>query len=551
MIASLARYWNTLRYLKPIQVYGRLWFRLYRPRPDLKSAPDYQKPGGTFVEPCRRSPSLIGSTQFEFLGETGMLADTADWNHPDKSKLWLYNLHYFNDLNALGCVKRTAWHRALIARWIVENPPALGVGWEPYPTSLRIVNWVKWTMRSNAPPPECLHSLAIQARWLCRRLERYLLGNHLFANAKALVFAGLFFSGDEASGWYRAGMRLLDGELQEQVLKDGGHFERSPMYHLIILEDLLDMVNIHKVFGISYPPQWDVVAGRMLRWSRVMRHPDGGIPFFNDAAFGIAPEPEQLDRYARDIGVECSDSESHRIYHFDQSGYARLEAGDAVLLVDMAPVGPDYLPAHAHADSLSFEWSLGVRRVVVNGGTSVYGSGSERLRQRSTSSHATVVVDGKNSSDVWSGFRVGRRARIIEARIWREGEMCCAVGAHDGYRWLLGCPVHRRMWSLRVGELRVIDDLLGSGRHEVEIVFPLASGLRPNVGKDRSLVTVVDEENGHRVCTLRVTRGINIVAERSAWHQHFGETLETWRLRLLLRGELPLSHETIFCWDRS
>ncbi|WP_170265742.1 hypothetical protein [Thiohalocapsa marina] len=29
------RYWHTLRHLRPVQFYGRLWFRLYRPRPQV------------------------------------------------------------------------------------------------------------------------------------------------------------------------------------------------------------------------------------------------------------------------------------------------------------------------------------------------------------------------------------------------------------------------------------------------------------------------------------------------------------------------------------
>ncbi|WP_335338113.1 heparinase II/III family protein [Thioalkalivibrio nitratireducens] len=185
------------------------------------------------------------------------------WNDPRRDKLWLYNLHYFDDLNAVDADARAGWHRALIPRWIAENPPGQGNGWEPYPTSLRIVNWVKWALRQGAPPGEAdsalvgrppedppaarkradghpvllresagfRHSLAVQARWLRRRLEHHLLGNHLFANAKALVFTRAFFRGAEAEHWLALGQRLLARELREQILADGGHFERSPTGH--------------------------------------------------------------------------------------------------------------------------------------------------------------------------------------------------------------------------------------------------------------------------------------------------------------------------------
>ena len=79
------------------------------------------------------------------------------------------------------------------------------------------------------------------------------MGNHLFANAKALIFSGLFFDGEEAKSWYLKGFNILKRELAEQILPDGGNFELSPMYHIIFLEDLLDLVNIHRAFNRELP----------------------------------------------------------------------------------------------------------------------------------------------------------------------------------------------------------------------------------------------------------------------------------------------------------
>ena len=91
-------------------------------------------------------------------------------------KLWRYNQHYFDDLNAEGAAERQRWHERLLVDWMAANPPSQGIGWEPYPTSLRIVNWVKWSLAGNSLTDDCLHSLAIQARWLRRRLERQFAG---------------------------------------------------------------------------------------------------------------------------------------------------------------------------------------------------------------------------------------------------------------------------------------------------------------------------------------------------------------------------------------
>jgi uncharacterized heparinase superfamily protein len=412
---------------------------------------------------------MSGPRSFRFLNEDGVLRD--DWDDATRSKLWLYNLHYFDDLNCEAAPLRDAWHAALMDEWIERHPPGAGTGWEPYPTSLRIGNWIKRHLDGRRLSNRQSHSLAVQTRWLMQRLEWHLLGNHLFANAKALVLAGLLFDGDEAQRWLAKGLSIIRRELPEQVLADGGNFERSPMYHAIFLEDLLDLVNVASVYPGSIKAgelaQWREVAGRMLGWMRTLTHPDGEISLFNDAAVGIAPAPAELDDYATRLDVAVLSPEVDRMAGapaltvLRDSGYIRIEGSIAVTLLDVAPVGPDYLPGHAHADTLSFELSVSGQRVIVNGGTSRYGLGSERLRERSTAAHSTVVVDGQNSSEVWGGFRVARRARPFGLHISRQSSDALVSCAHDGYRRLAGRPVHQREWRQRLECLTVSDHIDG------------------------------------------------------------------------------------------
>ncbi|MGH8675674.1 MAG: heparinase II/III family protein, partial [Burkholderiales bacterium] len=322
---------------------------------------------------------------FRFLNET-LPQGNGRWGEGAPSQLWRYNLHYFDDLNAFDAEDRHRWHVEAIAKWIRDNPPGRGDAWAPYPTSLRVVNWIKRTLGGGGLEERAVHSLAIQVRSLSRRLEYHLLGNHLFVNAKALVFAGLFFEGEEAEFWLEKGMRILAREMPEQILADGGQFERSPMYHALALEDVLDLINLASAFSGGVPEKWrafvgswPAIAQRMRAWLSTMCHPDGEIAFFNDAAIGIAPSPAELERYASELvgaqdmaiaGATEGGGEagaSLRVLHLVESGYVRADAPDAALLIDVAPVGPDYLPGHAHADTLSFELSLFGQRVIVNG----------------------------------------------------------------------------------------------------------------------------------------------------------------------------------------
>ena len=522
-MVSLARIYHTTVHLKPIQIYGRALFKIGRPRPRLDDVPSLRKTRGNFAPPIARNQSLFGPNSFRFLSKDGEVRSPSDWNGPNQEKLWLYNLHYFDDLTAVNATARAAWHRNLVDRWIAENPVTSGNGWEPYPVSLRIVNWIKWAFVGSQLKEFWIASLAIQSRWLEQQIEWHLLGNHLIANAKALIFSGLFFEGTEADRWLDKGVSILRTQVAEQILADGGHFELSPMYHAIILEDILDLINIDSIFPGMLTTEFvgtlRDIAQKMRAWLAVMTHPDGGLSFFNDAAFKIAPSASQLEEYAARLEIKpLAVHHSHTTF-LETSGYVQIEKDEAVTLVDIAAIGPDYLPGHAHADTLSFEFSLDNTRFVVNGGTSCYGNGSQRQRERGTSAHSTVEIDGKNSSDVWAGFRVGRRARIVERSI-SEVPIVSVQACHNGYAHLPKHPLHYREWTFPERRLNIKDKVTdGKGRAvarfhigpDVEVVMDQSSEAGPSSGTLRA---------GGRDIKWRTS--LPAVIERSAWHPEFG-----------------------------
>jgi len=491
---------------------------------------------------------MLGPARFRFLNEEREVAAPADWNAPGASRLWLYNLHYFDDLNAQDAAARRDWHAALIERWIAENPPGRGAGWEPFPTALRIVNWIKWALCGGDLSAAALDSLAVQARWLARRLETHLLGNHLFADAEALVFAGLFFRGPEADRWLAKGLALLRREVPEQILPDGGHVERSPMYHALVLEGLLDLVNLVRLYGGGESgecggllPAWEEAARRMLGWLSVMCHPDGEIALFNDAAFGVGPPPREIGRYAARLGLAGSGPAAsfggNGLTVLGDSGYVRVEHGGAVALLDAAPLGADHLVGHGHADTLSFEVSLDGERLIVDTGTSTYEEGARRLFERGTAAHNTVVVDGADSSEVWKSFRVARRARPFGLRVEEANGSIVVECAHDGYLRLPGRVIHRRRWVFGRGRLRVEDTLEGSFR-EARAGFLL----HPSVaGASGDLAAAAPSDGGllrlpgGRTLSWRAEGGRGRF-EAASYHPRFGTSLATVRLVLPFLG---------------
>ena len=56
--------------------------------------------------------------------------------------------------------------------------------------SLRIVNWIKWIINNNISDKDIISNL--YSHFLESNIEYNILANHLIANAKALIFGGLF-----------------------------------------------------------------------------------------------------------------------------------------------------------------------------------------------------------------------------------------------------------------------------------------------------------------------------------------------------------------------
>lgn len=486
---------------------------------------------------------MLASDRFRFLNEEHRLASAADWNNPAWPRLWLYNLHYFDDLDAREADTRADWHEALIVRWMAENPPPVGPGWEPYCLSLRIVNWCRFSWRGWQLSEVAAQSLAVQVRALADQLEVHLLGNHLWANAKALVFAGLFFEGAEADGWLRLGLRYLRRELGEQVLVDGGHFERTPMYHNIIAADVLELLEAIRLFRGRVPREVEAELSRtavaMLKWTAAMAHPDGEPSFFNDSALGVAPALGALTGYADALGLSAPELPGEGLVELLGSGYVRASLGPAVLLADVGEVGPDYLPGHAHADTLSCELALGGHRVLVNTGVSTYEPTAERLAQRGTAAHNTVVVDGEDSSEVWSSFRVARRARITERSVERQPAGVEIRAAHDGYLRLPGRVTHARRWRLKPKGLLVEDSLAGRPERAVALwhFHPDAQVLSTGDGSFEGQVA------GRRF-RITVTGG-DATLEDGCWAPEFGRTVPNRHLRIEI-GDCRLTTE--FSW---
>ena len=534
---KLLTYFHTLKYVKFSQIYYRIVRRFAHRKPNEVVGKLTQCLGSWVCHPLYEQ-KLFANNHVRFLNQHGAVNNQSDWNNEEHTKLWLYNLHYFEDLNADGFDTRKQQQINLIYQWIDENPAPLGNGWEPYPASLRIVNWVKAFLSGISPDQTILNSLAKQADFLSQDLERHILGNHLFVNAKALIFSGTYLEGKYADVWLQTGLDIYAKELDEQVLPDGGNFELTPMYHVIMLVDLLDLINLWAVYPkkvkVTVVEKTKQVASKMMSWLKIMSHNDGEVSFFNDTAFGIAPPNSAVFAYAAKLGlhnplVDSIVSESLTLFNLPDSGYVSIKSNEYSLISDLAQVGPSYQPGHAHADTLSYEFSLGKQRVFVNSGISQYGLSEERLRQRKTAAHNTVVVNDLDSSQVWSGFRVAKRANISNRVVNRVVDNSVRFSAsHNGFKKQGADCIHHRDWLAENGSVTVTDKIIGDYANAIGYLH-----LHPDI----EILNVTDEtvllaSDGYNILIKVI--GASVSIEGATWHPQFGITINNKKLRFSL-----------------
>ena len=464
---------RTLRHLHSRQVWGRITSRM-RQRIALwrgDTAARCEQVG----QPLKVRPPLGSS------GSSGALRDRCkvtllntprtlgwppDWDPPDTPLLWRFHLHYLGWLASLSPEERLGMARA----WVEGNPPAPGPAWHPYPTSLRIAN----LLRMGIDDPVVTRSLYRQAAFLHRCVEYHVMGNHLLENARALIMAGTAFRGQgEADEWLKHGLAIYRDELPEQILPDGGHKERSPMYHALVLEGLLDAVNALSAADEAHPelPFLQTTARRMTAAGKAWLMPDGQIPLLNDSTFEIACPPDKLLQYAEELlgPVEPAGDA------FPESGYFVHRGPRLHLFWDAGPGGPDHLMAHAHADVFSFELAVDGLRFVIDPGVYEYERGEDRDFVRSTRAHSTVEVDGRDQFECWHSFRVARRSQPRAVRAETRDGTSRFEGEYPWGEVYGGDVVHRRVLEVDDpgGLVRIRDRVTGSGHHRVRAHLPL------------------------------------------------------------------------------
>jgi uncharacterized heparinase superfamily protein len=282
--------------------------------------------------------------------------------------------------------------RSLVDEWIRHARHHDRIAWEPEVVARRLIAWL-----SQAPLVLDGCDLAFYRRYMrslnaqTRYLRRVAFDGPpgLPRLRVTIALASLALSMPDQPRFLKQAARWLDLQLVAQVLPDGGHIGRNPG---AILDALIDLLPLRQAFTArGREPSRILVSAidRMMPMLRFFRHGDGVFTHFN----GMGPTPSELVATL----LAYDDARGVPVANAAHSGYQRIEAGDRLVVMDTGKPPPVGVSSEAHAGCLSFEFSAGPQRLVVNCGLPATNREAWRSVARATAAHSTVVFNDTSS----------------------------------------------------------------------------------------------------------------------------------------------------------
>ena len=375
-----------------------------------------------------------------------VLPPNSNWNKRLHGFAWLRHLSAANTDDARKFAQDT------VAEWISRHGKRSEPSWSPDVIGRRIFSWLAnselilsgvdqnyYDRFSDSLGKQLIH---LSARWRDAPggLPRLVALNGLLTGA--LCIEGHDQLANRIS-------RELAAELDSQINYDGGHLSRNPSASVELLLDLLPLQSCFVARKRQMPAEISACIPRMLGFLRYMRLGDGSLARFN----GMGATP--LDSLAT-LSAYIEDS-SQLQASAKETCYARLNAGEAILIADVGRPPDMENAARACAGCLSFEFSDGYLPILANGGAPGPADPDWLAQSRSTASHNTLVLGSKSSSKIVQHptleWLVGgppiRMPENVSSSVVGDNDALLLECEHDGYRRRFGL-LHRR--RLRLGK---------------------------------------------------------------------------------------------------
>lgn len=446
----------------------------------LQTVPPDPWPGNT-----QNGRDMIAGV-FDFAGQA-IAKDDLSWEPEIASPEWVAELHGFEwlrDLRSVGGDKARRMAREMVATWIAQYPKYNATTWREDVMGTRLKSWISFhdffcASADDRFRKDYFSSLAQQAQYLSKSLPGDLSGIPLLLAYRGLAYTGLTMEGGEKR--LQQAFQGIITQIREQILPDGGHISRSPQAAFEFLQCLVDLRAALIAARKELPPVLQDAIDRIVPAVKFFRHGDGALAQFNGG--------QECNTHLCDTILMHSGARGKAAQAMSHSGYEKIIQGRSSLIMDAGlPLVSEYSD-RAHSGLLSFEYSYGRDRVIVNCGSSA-AEGKWRKVLRSTLAHSTLTADNRNSCQFDTDGRLSSRASVRASR--QENETAAMIEAtHNGYVPRFGL-VHRRCVKLQeqgdalCGE----DQLAGKSGVPFTIRFHLHPDVQPSLSETGEEVVI-------------------------------------------------------------
>lgn len=521
-LERLSLYFHTIKRLKIAQIYHQLLYKLgtwktYRVSEIIPTPSDKFH---LLVPQLDESAAYLSrfDTASLVAGKIRLLHAEYEfpwgvWQCDNASALFNFNLHYHEFLIALaidilntGSNEHLALFERLINDWLdtcCKIPAKPGRhrmqrgwynAWAPYTISLRAINWLicmdaLGNRLSTKTRQRMNQALFVQYQYLLNNPEKRVLANHYFENLKTLYILSLYFK--DATTEKAVEIKLCE-QVAEQILPSGLHFERSPMYHRVLLEGLLRVIVAVRQTDTNCSKALLHAAQQMLSYTMWLEEGLNRTPLFNDAGDNVAKSPDDLCAAAKEIlniNPQPIVQPQGRGYHVFNMKESNVRA-----IVDADELGPSYMLGHSHCDCLSFEIFMDGTPLFVNAGTYQY-QGPLRQLFRATLAHNTAMLGDNEQARCWGEHRVAQSCKVLQV----ERTVAKLTGRYCTWQGVQ----HHRVFSIEGTELSVLDSFTGAGDGIIRSCLRVAPGFDVSQKADNTLLV---SSNGQSICTIYPVR---------------------------------------------
>jgi Heparinase II/III-like protein/Heparinase II/III N-terminus len=499
--------------------------------------------------------------------------------------------------------------KRLLSSWMKNNPVGIGVNWSvAMEAALRAMSicfmlnlvsplrqeeqrWLQTVTR-------CLwhHMLYIEAHI---EFSHLISSNHYLSNVIGLYCLSEFLDGHGMTARRRLYRQRVESEILRQTYEDGGDYEASIGYHVLVTQMLTSGLLLMRASKIVPEAPFLERLRLMYMMIEYLASPTGLLPHVGDCddgrvelllddlaqmrelpvrdrnslrvsnlmgigrcllrgSHGSAEDamwygPEKMSEPDSSDRVETAPL-GQEVVIFPQSGIGIVRTEHAEMLLFAVPNGINGKGSHTHNDKLSFVLRLDGEEVLCDSGTGTYTRDPEmRNRFRATSAHNTVVVDGQEQNTIDSNraslFYMGTEVEVSPIEQTKESEDLILRASHTGYK-RFGVTHTRTIRLCAENNMAIVEDQLeGDGTHHFEINLQLTPKWR--VSSVENLESKIRARvSGARELQILFQSSTNVNAEQeeSLISMTYGACTPTNRLRIWGQSVFPATLTTILSW---